>query len=80
MHLTRHIEQCLNAKTTSTVSSSISAKRIDNYCKRKILATVKADVLNSVVNLVVQDLRLLSVVGCDGIKSFTQKLIDVGTK
>ena len=80
-HLTRHIEQCLNAKATLTVSdSSVSTNCIDNYCKRKIPSSAKADVLKSVVNLVVQDLRPLSVVDGAGIKSFVQKLIDVGSK
>ena len=74
-HLARHVDQCANIKAFKSEVNSIA-----NYCKRKISAAAKTEVLNSVVNLVVQDLRPVSVVDGRGMQTFSQKLINAGAK
>ena len=75
--MARHVDQCANNKALPFKSEINS---IANYCKRKIPAAAKTEVLNSVVNLVVQDLRPISVVDDLGMQKFFQILISIGAK
>ena len=72
--MAKHIEKCEKGKTSSRENN------IFNYCKVKVPQTSKKEVLNSVTNLVVKDLRPFSVLEGEGMKDFAKKMISIGAK
>ena len=72
--MVKHVEKCEKIKTFSRENS------IFNYCKVKVPQTAKKEVLLSVTNLLIKDLKPFSVLEGEGMKDFAKKVISMGAK
>ena len=73
-HLFRHVAQCKDKPSTSTKQLKLT------FGKPGAPSLAKEEVLNSVVGIVVKDLRPFNIVSSEAMKHLAQTLINVGAK